>query len=33
MSRILQSAIYVIKRYVAADGSGQQQFPTPKIGV
>ena len=33
MSEILQSTIYIIRCFLAMDGSGQQQFPSPKIGV
>ena len=32
-SESLQSMIYVILCFLAMDGSGQQQFPTPKIRV
>ena len=32
-SEIMQSAIYVIRCFLAMDGSGQQQFLTPKIRV
>ena len=32
-SEILQSVIYVIRWFLAMDGSGQEQFQTAKIGV
>ena len=32
-SEILQSLNFVTKRFLAMDGTGQEQFPTPKIGV
>jgi hypothetical protein len=33
MSKILQSLNFVIKSFLAMDGSRQEQFLTPKIGV
>jgi hypothetical protein len=32
-SEILQSLNFIIKNFLAMDGTGQEQFPTPKIGV
>jgi hypothetical protein len=33
VSEILQSLNFVTNRFLAMDGSRQEQFPTPKIGV
>jgi hypothetical protein len=33
MSKILQRLNCVTKRFLAMDGTGHEQFPTPKIGV